>query len=130
MKLGISTTKIAEICHEVNRAYCHSIGDTSQPSWENAPQWQKDSAIVGVKFHLENQTTPEQSHESWLQQKIEDGWVYGDVKDPDKKTHPCIVPYHQLPPEQRSKDYLFKAVCDVFKRDSETVSSEEAFLDD
>lgn len=108
--------EIAKVCHEVNRAYCLSIGDTSQPSWEEAPQWQKDSAIKGVLFHLEGDTTPEQSHESWMKEKLETGWKYGPVKDPDKKEHPCMVPYNQLPIEQRAKDYLFKSVVDSYKR--------------
>lgn len=108
-------TQIAKTCHEVNRAYCLSIGDTSQPKWEDAPQWQRDSAIKGVEFHLNNETTPEQSHESWLKEKIDNGWVYGERKDAEKKTHPCIVPYEDLPKEQQVKDYLFKAVVDSHK---------------
>jgi hypothetical protein len=108
---------IAKLCHEVNRAYCESIGDYSQPKWADSPDWQKGSATLGVMQHLANDMTPEQSHESWMKVKLEDGWVYGDVKDPDKKTHPCIMPYNELPIEQRTKDYLFKAICGVFKED-------------
>ncbi|MEC0139726.1 RyR domain-containing protein [Paenibacillus macerans] len=107
--------QIARICHEVNRAYCKSIGDDSQLAWDDAPEWQKESAVNGVHFHLANDTTPEQSHENWLKEKISTGWVYGPVKDPDKKEHPCMVPYDKLPIEQRTKDYLFKAVVDCFK---------------
>lgn len=111
----MNAEQIARICHAVNRAYCRSIGDDSQPAWEDAPDWQKESAINGVQFHLNNETTPAASHENWLNQKVADGWVYGPVKDPEKKEHPCMVPYDQLPVEQRTKDYLFKAVCDCFK---------------
>ncbi|MNW54352.1 RyR domain protein [compost metagenome] len=107
--------QIAMICHEVNRAYCRSIGDHSQQAWADAPEWQKESAVNGVEFHLSNETTPEQSHENWMREKAADGWVYGPVKDPEKKEHPCMVPYDQLPLEQRTKDYLFKAVVDCFK---------------
>lgn len=109
--------QIAELCHNVNKAYCESIGDYSQPTWEDAPDWQKASAMEGVYFHLENDTTPEQSHESWMKSKENDGWVYGKVKDADKKTHPCMVPYNQLPQEQKSKDYIFKAIVDTFKKE-------------
>lgn len=109
---------IAKACHEVNKAYCESIGDKSQPSWEDAPEWQKESAIVGVQFHLSGDRSPEDSHQSWSEQKVADGWVYGEVKDPVAKTHPCLVPYYQLPLEQRTKDYLFKSVVDSFKVDS------------
>ena len=66
----------------------------SQPHWDEAPDWQKKSAINGVRFHRENpQAGDDASHNSWMQEKVEDGWVYGEVKDPGAKTHPCIVPY-------------------------------------
>lgn len=104
---------VARICHEVNRAYCKSIGDDSQTSWEDAPEWQKDSAICGAFFHLDNDVTPEMSHENWLKEKTKTGWIYGPVKDLEKREHPCMVPYSELPVEQRTKDYLFKAVVDA-----------------
>ena len=109
---------IAEICHIVNKAYCDAIGDLSQTPWNDAPDWQKESAINGVKFHMENDVTPEQSHESWMKQKLDDGWVYGAKKNVDKKEHPCMVLYSDLPEEQRMKDKLFKAVVDSFKEQS------------
>lgn len=111
----VTVERIANLCHNVNKAYCESIGDMSQPAWEDAPEWQKSSAINGVKFHIENDVTPEMSHENWLKQKLEEGWVYGKVKDPAAKTHPCIMRYDELPKYQRAKDKLFKAVCDSFK---------------
>jgi hypothetical protein len=55
-------------------------------------------------------TTPEASHESWMAEKVAAGWVYGPTKDPVAKTHPCIVAYSELPPEQRAKDHLFGAI--------------------
>ena len=108
---GIDTTAIARVCHEVNRAYCAGLGDHSQAKWEDAPEWQKASAIAGVEAILRNpNTTPEQSHEGWLAQKKADGWKYGAVKNADAKEHPCFVPYGELPPEQRVKDHIFGAV--------------------
>lgn len=107
---------IARVAHEINRAYCASLGDTSQPAWEDAPEWQQQSAIAGVEMHLANpDATPEQSHESWLAQKVADGWVYGEVKDAEKKEHPCCRPYDELPAEQKSKDYLFRSVVHMLK---------------
>lgn len=95
-------------CHEVNRVYCETIGDTSQASWASAEQWQRDSAIKGVLFYLNNtESTPESMHESWMATKAADGWTYGEAKDPDRKTHPCMVDYSQLPEEHRIKDVLF-----------------------
>jgi hypothetical protein len=100
---------IAKVAHELNKAYCESIGDNSQPDWENAPEWQKSSAANGVQFHLDNpDAPPSASHDSWMKQKTEEGWKYGEVKDPVKKEHPCYVPYDQLPTEQKAKDYIFR----------------------
>lgn len=101
---------IARTCHEANRAYCQAIGDNSQPSWNDAPEWQKESARNGVLFHLNGEHGPEASHESWLAEKRADGWKYGPVKNPETKEHPCFVPYSELPLEQKAKDYIFRAI--------------------
>jgi hypothetical protein len=85
------------------------LGDLSQPSWENAPDWQRSSARSGVRGALAG-NTPEQSHEGWLAEKRAAGWSYGPVKNPDKKEHPCFVPYAQLDFSQRAKDGLYLEV--------------------
>jgi hypothetical protein len=112
----VTQEKIIEACaqaaHEVNKAYCEAIGDTSQPIWATAPDWQKTSARKGVEGALAG-NTPEQSHEGWLAEKKATGWKYGPVKDPEKKEHPCFVPYAELPPEQRAKDLLFTTTVRV-----------------
>lgn len=99
----------ARAAHEANRAYCETFGDHSQPSWEDAPEWQRLSAMNGVAGVLAG-NTPEQSHHSWMKEKIDTGWTYGATKDPEKKTHPCMVPYEDLPPQQQKKDKLFITV--------------------
>ena len=106
---------IARVCHEVNRAYCESQGDFSQPSWEQAPDWQRESALLGVRLHTNNDVGPEASHESWTAQKIADGWVYGETKDPEAKAHPCMVPFADLPPAQQAKDFIFRAIVHQLK---------------
>lgn len=98
--------KCAEAAHEMNRLYCEARGDESQIAWEQSPSWQKKSSIEGVNLVLRG-STPKQQHESWLIEKAETGWKYGPIKDPEKKEHPCFVPYEQLPQEEKVKDYLF-----------------------
>lgn len=98
---------IARICHEANRALQVELGDPAvSPHWEEAPDWQRESAIEGVKKTLDGHS-PSELHESWCEFKLKDGWVYGEVKDADKKTHPCLIHYDALPEEQRVKDDLF-----------------------
>lgn len=101
---------IAALAHTINAGYCAALGDTSQVAWEDAPQWQKDSAVLGVTLHIENPNAgAEASHESWLAAKAADGWVYGEVKDEAAKTHPCFKPFAELSVEQQAKDYIFRA---------------------
>lgn len=107
----LNEEQIAKVCHEVNRAYCQALGDNSQPAWEDAPEWQKESAVHGVRLHTLNPDAgPEASHESWMAQKMADGWEYGPEKDPEAKRHPCIVPFDALPVDQQAKDYIFRGV--------------------
>ena len=107
----MTNEQIAIVCHEANRAYCKSVGDDSQLSWDLAPQWQRDSAVSGVEFLRSHPGAgPHSSHENWLSVKLANGWKYGPVKDEDKKEHPCLVPYEQLPKAQKLKDHLFNAV--------------------
>lgn len=116
----MKTEQIAEVCHETNAAYCRGLGDNSQQPWQAAPAWQRESAIKGVQFHLANpDATSAASHESWLEQKRQDGWTYGPVKDTTEKTHPCFVPFTALPAEQQVKDALFKGVVDAVRRIAE-----------
>ena len=107
----MNNEQVARVAHEVNRAYCEALGDSSQLKWEDAPQWQKDSAMLGVELHTINPNAgPEASHESWMAQKIADGWRYGKIKSPEIKEHPCILPFAELPAEQQAKDFLFRAI--------------------
>lgn len=107
--------QIAKVAHQVNKAYCESLGDLSQPNWEEAPEWQRTSARLGVEFHLSGDHAPRDSHASWLAQKVKEGWIYGEVKDPVAKTHPCMVPFEQLPASQQTKDHLFRGVVHAYK---------------
>jgi hypothetical protein len=107
----LTVEQVARVCYEANRAYCLSHGDDSFGPWDEAPDWQRATVLNGVQFHRDNPiASPIDSHENWLREKEGNGWVYGPVKDPEKKEHPCMVPYHELPVEQRRKDSLFIAI--------------------
>lgn len=114
-------TKLARAAHEINRAYCAALGDIFVPSWEDAEQAQRDSILAGVDMHLANpNATPEASHAAWLDAKEAEGWKYGAIKNAETKEHPCFLPYAELPPEQRAKDYLFRAVVHTLNGEPDT----------
>lgn len=106
---------IAYVAHNINRAYCEAIGDPVPPHWEDADQSIKESAVRGVLFALRYNATPEMQHDAWMQTRIEQGWKYGPVKDEEKKEHPNLVPYSELPQAARVKDYLFQATVNALR---------------
>ncbi len=46
----------------------------------------------------------EQVHDVWSAGRISDGWTYGAERNDEKKTHPCLVPYDDLPDSEREYD--------------------------
>jgi ketosteroid isomerase-like protein len=68
---------------------------------------QFDALKNGVEFALKNPNmTPEQNHENWMKCKAAQGWIYGTVKDFEKKTHPDMVPFNELPRIEQDKDIM------------------------
>lgn len=107
----LNVEAIARVTHEANKAYCEALGDTSQVPWEDAPEWQKTSSVHGVTDVMTGTTKgPEDQHKHWMAEKIASGWTWGETKDAEAKTHPCLMAYDDLPAEQRAKDLLFRAV--------------------
>lgn len=67
------------------------------------------SMLTGIVGVLTNPCkTSEDSHNEWMKFKADDGWTYGEVKDGSTKQHPCMVPYSELSPENKYKDYAFR----------------------
>jgi hypothetical protein len=52
--------QIARMCHQTNKAWCELNGDNSQKTG-TTQQWQRDSAIKGVEFKLDN---PDAGHDA------------------------------------------------------------------
>lgn len=43
-------------------------------------------------------------HEVWAETRIKQGWTYGEQRNDELKTHPCLVPYEELPEEEKEYD--------------------------
>lgn len=43
-------------------------------------------------------------HEIWAQERINQGWTYGEKRDDTQKHHPCLVPYEDLPEDEKVYD--------------------------
>lgn len=113
-----SDEAVAEVAHAATQALQGILNDPcpSQP-WFAETREQRQSVIDGVR-NARNGTTPEKSHENWVRFKLEHGWTPGDSKDPQRKTHPNLVPYADLPEDEKVKDRLFLAVVTALTVDA------------
>ena len=46
----------------------------------------------------------ENVHDVWAATRIAQGWTYGPERDDAKKQHPCLIPYADLPEEEKEYD--------------------------
>ena len=46
----------------------------------------------------------ENVHDIWAKGRISEGWTYGEARDDEKKTSPCLVPYEKLPESEKEYD--------------------------
>lgn len=102
---------IASVIHDANRRWQIAQGDPRpSPLWDDAPERQVEGATESVVLALADPgRTPEQNHAGWMERLVADGWTLGP-KDEAAKTHPLLVPFDQLPEDERKKDRLFIAI--------------------
>lgn len=46
----------------------------------------------------------ENTHEVWSTERIRQGWTYGPRRDDAAKETPCLVPYSELPENEKAFD--------------------------
>lgn len=110
--MSLTPEEIASVVHEANRALQVVQADPTIPvsvHWEELDTETRNSAIDGVTNVLQG-ATPEESHQNWMQFKLDHGWKLGPVKNEETKEHPLLVPYAELPASQQVKDHLFVAI--------------------
>lgn len=44
------------------------------------------------------------THEVWAEQRMKDGWRYGEERNDKELLHPCLVPYNELPEAEKEYD--------------------------
>lgn len=63
---------------------------------------------TGVELSKELEQLVEQMsknvHEVWAETRIRQGWTYGEQRNDELKTHPCLVPYEELPESEKEYD--------------------------
>ena len=65
-----------------------------------------DVSRIALPRELESlvERLAQNTHEVWAQHRIQQGWRYGPVRSDEKKEHPCLVPYDELPESEKNVD--------------------------
>lgn len=63
-----------------------------------------DDIILSEDILELSEKLAENTHEVWSQTRVNDGWTYGEARDDEKKLHPCLIPYGDLPESEKEYD--------------------------
>lgn len=65
-----------------------------------------DTSNVRLPEHLKPlvEQMAKNVHEAWAESRIRQGWSYGEQRNDELKTHPCLVPYEELSEEEKDYD--------------------------
>jgi hypothetical protein len=102
--------QIAEVCHAANMAVQKLLGDEC-PSleWEDEDEFIRKTSTGEVQMILAG-ASPEETHNEWCERLFDQGYICGLVKSRTMKTHPCLVPFRDLPIEQKRKVRMIHAI--------------------
>ena len=63
-----------------------------------------DDIELGQELEVLVEAMAKNVHDVWAQTRIEQGWSYGSTRDDEKKLHPCLVSYEDLPESEKEYD--------------------------
>lgn len=112
--------KVFAYVHEINRAIRYINGQDPGPVLENMKEL-NPAKYAGIRKEVEDRLyremgmSAEMQHQRWIYAKLLDGWTYGPKEDSEKKMHPSMRSFRDLPAEERLKDVVFVAVIDFFR---------------
>jgi hypothetical protein len=81
--------------------------------WREEPFQRQFLKVIKTQCGPGRQTNAADLHADWVQAYLDMGWVYGEVHNPEAKTHPDMVPYDDLGQLEQDKDAVFVALCEI-----------------
>jgi hypothetical protein len=87
------------------------------------PWHQRDEAfraqfldVIAMMSGPDRKGSPEELHTDWVRAYEAMGWIYGEVRDREAKTHPDMVAFDELEPREQAKDAVFVALCEIARQ--------------
>jgi ryanodine receptor 2 len=65
-----------------------------------------DTSHIKLPPHLEDmiEKLAANVHENWALLRVAEGWKFGAERNDQRKQHPCLIPYDQLPETEKHYD--------------------------
>ena len=63
-----------------------------------------DDVVLSDELLELSEKLAENTHEVWAAGRVSQGWTYGEERNDEKKTTPCLVPYSELSEEEKDYD--------------------------
>ena len=104
--------KIAEIIYEATRVEASWSKRSIVPEkWVKRDEKFRSQFVdmIDKYLSLKKLPTPTQAHNSWMKAYFKMGWKYGKTRNVVKKTHPDLLPFDELPKDEKDKDAIFLA---------------------
>lgn len=110
--------EIAYLLHTITSVFDRPDGSVVM-TWAELPEEKKVLAqtavlVIWMRLTAGEDLTPQEAHRIWMIGKLNNGWTHGKEFCDEKKTHPCIVPFEELPPIERLKDELWITLIKLF----------------
>ena len=115
IRVNKTIDNVARLCHAANRVLQAAAGDPLNPVWDDLDNDLKNSTYIGV-MKVRDGANSVELHESWMKERIAQGWKYGPVLDRELKLHPNLVPYDYLSDDQRIKDMMFETIVRNYRK--------------
>ena len=115
----ITYEQLAEAIHGLTRLLKRTDG-SEIPAWTELPEPSRKAAVDAVQELIDwedwytEELTPEMAHQVW-QERVPLDWKYGEVYCAINKTHPCLVPFDELPYSEQVKDEVWVTVINLMK---------------
>ncbi len=113
---------LAHVAHEATRPL-HAEGERGSQRWhdranegKHLPGWQKDDAFEKVKYQVEHPgCSAEDVHENFCALREKHGFKLGDGFSVEKKTHPGLVAWSDLPPASKQRHEVAHSVVESLR---------------
>lgn len=105
-ELIVERTKIflRDLSREIGKAAENIVGDRDgRDAQDNGGENTDCNELPEELLELVEQMA-ERVHDVWMEERIHQGWSYGEKRDDVNKKHPCLIPYEELPEEEKIYD--------------------------